>query len=303
MKMSGGFVWVVCSFGARLAVDSGLEPGHFLSQNCHLERRKDFYWKSVQLPPSFDEPELHSPPQHLSSGSHSPSPRKLPSEQSGSPSVSSPLVTCSHASQFNKLKTALSHLLAAIVFLVLDSQYLSSFFSEATNCFALFLIIGCGLSSSMSKARALGSKSAPGTVARARSCHFSLQSNCWLEEKIPLVQTQSQLPASSASPPSLSPALLALTLCRESRGFALEHSVSLCLSVVIGQLVDMRWRTHLWRQWLKAWWWDSRRHGAEKQSSSCLVRHSWAPQAQDWSPPLPPPPPQLLAPQAKEWIG
>lgn len=96
--MSRGFVGVVfCSFGSRLAVNSGLEPGHFLSQDCHLEKKK-LLWKIFQkcfLPPSFDERELHSPPQHPSSGRHSPSPRKPPSEQSGFPSASEPLATCS----------------------------------------------------------------------------------------------------------------------------------------------------------------------------------------------------------------
>ena len=39
MKMSGGFVWVLCSFIPRLTEDSGLKPGHLLPQNCHLEKR------------------------------------------------------------------------------------------------------------------------------------------------------------------------------------------------------------------------------------------------------------------------
>ena len=197
-------------------------------------------------PPSFDGQELHLPPPHLSSDWHSPSPRKPPSEQSGFPSVSEPLVTwVNNPGQYltcdRDLKRACSHLLAAIVFLVLDSQYLSSFFSEQTNCLALLRIIGCGLSSSMSKARALGSKSAPGTVAKARSWHlYSLKRCVGLIEKIPRAQTQSQLPSSSASPPFLSPAWLALTLCRGSHAFALEHLVSLCLRVV-GHWCQLRW--------------------------------------------------------------
>ena len=140
-----------------------------------------------------------------------PSPRKPLSKQSGFPSAFSPLVTCfqnfstikmeihpshhpsiefvrllhhlcifvnqtytlrSRSNKKGEREKSFPHLLAAIVFLVLDSQYLSSFFSEETNCLALFLMIGWGRSSSMSKARALGSKSAPGTVARARSYQF-----------------------------------------------------------------------------------------------------------------------------------
>jgi len=60
-------------------------------------------------------------------------------------------------------------LLAATLFLSLLSQYLSSLLKSGTNTFCLFLIIGCGLSSSMSKALSFGSKSIPGTVAKARS--------------------------------------------------------------------------------------------------------------------------------------
>merc|ERR1740137_247603 len=60
-------------------------------------------------------------------------------------------------------------LLAATLFLPLLSQYLSSLQSSETNIFCRFLIIGWGLSSSTSKALSLGSKSSPGTVARARS--------------------------------------------------------------------------------------------------------------------------------------
>ena len=174
--MSRGFDGVVfCSFGSRLAVNSGLEPGHFLSQDCHLEKEKSFRHFFLQ------KCHLHL----LASESCICLLNILPQAdilllqesrpQSNlvflqPPSLSRPVLNFSPLLKSDQ--NVFSHLLAAIVFLVLDSQYLPSFFSEETNCLALFLIIGWGRSSSMSKARALGSKSAPGTVARARSCQF-----------------------------------------------------------------------------------------------------------------------------------
>ena len=53
MKMSGGFVWVLCSFIPRLTEDSGLKPGHLLPQNCHLEKRTFQISKKVLCPTSI----------------------------------------------------------------------------------------------------------------------------------------------------------------------------------------------------------------------------------------------------------
>ena len=61
------------------------------------------------------------------------------------------------------------YLFAAILFFILFTQYCSSFESFVTNIFGLFLMIGCGLSSSGWNALSLGLNSAPGSVASARS--------------------------------------------------------------------------------------------------------------------------------------
>ena len=57
------------------------------------------------------------------------------------------------------------YLFAAILFFILFTQYCSSFESFVTNIFGLFLMIGCGLSSSGWNSLFLGSNSAPGSVA------------------------------------------------------------------------------------------------------------------------------------------
>ena len=177
MKMSGGVVaWVVCSFRPWLAVDSRLKPRHLLPQNCHLQQSS---WSCIERKSRLSNLHLLTRKGSVGFLHILPQADVLLLEESCSQSdliflqpsrLSWSLATAVTQNILQVKIKQMSHLLAAIVFLVLDSQYLSSFFSAETNCLALFLMIGCGRSSSMSKARSLGSKSAPGTVARARSC-------------------------------------------------------------------------------------------------------------------------------------